>query len=115
MSFNELERKRCEKAVARFIERRRPPPHIRAKLDIAFRVQGQGVEIFEIRPHWQDNTIVLEQPVAKATYNRKKQIWKVFWQRADLKWHSYQPHPEVRTIEDFLAIVDEDEDCCFFG
>jgi Protein of unknown function (DUF3024) len=113
--FSELERKICERAVARFIERRRPPPDIRAKLDIAFRVQGQSVEIFEIRPHWQDNTKNLEQPVAKATYNRKKQIWKVFWPRADLKWHSYQPHPEVRTIEDFLAIVDEDEDCCFFG
>lgn len=115
MVFTEFERAKSEKVVARFIERRRPPPHIRAKRDIAFRVQGQSIEIFEISPHREDKRRILEQPVAKATYNRKRKIWKVFWQRADLKWHSYQPHPEVRTIEDFLAIVDEDEYCCFFG
>ena len=115
MAFSEFERARSEKALARFLERRRPPPSIRAKLDIAFRVQGQSIEIFTVRPHWQDNNRIVETSVAKATYNRKKKIWKVFWQRADLKWHSYQPHPEVRTIEDFLAIVDEDQYCCFFG
>ncbi|MBX9846813.1 MAG: DUF3024 domain-containing protein [Xanthobacteraceae bacterium] len=115
MAFTELERKRCEKAAARFIEQRRPPPRIRAKLDIAFRVQGQSIEIFSVRPHWQDKSKIAEEPIAKATYNRKKKVWKVFWQRADLKWHPYQPHPEARTIEDFLTIVDDDEYCCFFG
>jgi hypothetical protein len=115
VAFTEFERARNNKAVAWFLERRRPPPHIRTKLDVAFRVQGQSIEILTVRPHWQDENRIVETPVAKATYNRKKKIWKVFWQRADLKWHSYQPHPETRTIEDFLAIVDEDEYCCFFG
>jgi hypothetical protein len=36
-------------------------------------------------------------------------------QRADLKWHSYQPAPEVAFIEDFLAVIEKDEYHCFFG
>ena len=115
MTFSEFEQKRCEKAVAQFIERRRPPPHIRDKLDLGFRLQGQSVEIFEVRPSWDNKDIVLEHPVAKATYNKTKRHWKVFWMRADLKWHGYQPNPAVQSIEDFLALVQEDRFGCFFG
>ena len=44
-----------------------------------------------------------------------KNIWKVFWQRADLKWHSYEPKPTVKQLTDFLKLVDEDEHHCFKG
>ncbi|MEZ2145845.1 DUF3024 domain-containing protein [Bradyrhizobium sp. DN5] len=107
--------KRCEKVVAEFVEKRRPPPHLRAKVDLAFRIAGQSVELFELRPHFQDKDRVLEHPIAKATYNKSKKIWKVFWQRADMKWHGYQPYPEAASIEEFLEVVREDTHCCFFG
>jgi hypothetical protein len=42
-------------------------------------------------------------------------VWRVFWKRADLKWHSYEPVPEVSAVEDFLAVVQKDEYACFFG
>jgi hypothetical protein len=32
-----------------------------------------------------------------------------------LKWHGYDPMPEVASIEEFVALVDEDSHCCFFG
>jgi len=115
LTLSEFDTKRCEKLVAQFIERRRPPPHIRAELDLAFRINGQSVVIFEVRRHWRDENKLLEHSVAKATYNTSKRNWKVFWQRADLKWHSYKPNPEVASIEDFLALVQKDEHGCFFG
>ena len=115
MTLSEFETKRCEKLVAEFIERRRPPLHVRSAVDLAFRMQDQRVEIFEVRPNWRDNTKLQEHSIAKATYNRSKRNWKVFWKRADLKWHSYQPAAEVASIEDFLAIVQKDEHGCFFG
>lgn len=115
MTLSEFEIKRCEKLLAEFVERRRPPPHLRAKLDLAFRLKGQAVEIYEIRPHWQDADRKLEHPVAKATYNKGKRNWKVFWQRADLKWHGYKPQLTVASLEDFLNVVDNDEYGCFFG
>jgi hypothetical protein len=113
--LSEFEVKRCEKLVAKFIEGRRPPPHVRADFDLAFRIDGQSVEIFEVRRHWKDKSKVLKHPVAKATYIKSKQSWKVFWRRADLKWHSYKPIPEVDSIEEFLTLVHKDEYACFFG
>jgi hypothetical protein len=41
--------------------------------------------------------------------------WKVFWKRADLKWHGYEPTAAVPSIEQFLAVVDADPYGCFFG
>lgn len=78
-------------------------------------MEGQSVEIFEIRPHWQDKSRISEHPIAKATYNKSKRTWRVFWQRADLRWHRYESNPEVASIEEFLALVQEDEYGCFFG
>ena len=115
MTLSEFEIKRCEKLIAEFISKRRPPPHIRAKLDLAFRIRAQSIEIFEVRPHWKEKDKTVEQPVAKATYNRAKGNWRILWQRADLKWHSYQPSPQVASVEEFLNIVDRDEYGCFFG
>jgi ribosomal protein L39E len=115
MTLSEFDTKRCEKLVARFMEKRRPPPHVRAEIDLSFRITGQSVEIFEIRRHWRDKSKKLEHSIAKVTYNKSKRNWRVFWQRADLKWHSYTPTPEVASIEDFLAVVRNDEHGCFFG
>ena len=34
---------------------------------------------------------------------------------SDLKWHRYAQNPEVKLLEDFVTIVGEDEDRCFWG
>ena len=115
MALTEFEHKRLEKVVTAFLERRRPPPHIRDQLDLGFRVTGQSLELFEIRPVWNDPSKTLEESIAKATYVKKSKTWKIYWQRQDLKWHRYDPDPEVDTLEDFLAVVDADEYACFWG
>ncbi|MGT2439004.1 DUF3024 domain-containing protein [Bradyrhizobium betae] len=115
MAISEFEIRRCEKLVAEFVRKRRPPPHLRDKIDLAFRIAGQSVEIYHVRAHWRNQGETLESPVAKATYNKSRKNWKVFWQRADQKWHDYKPHPEAASIEEFLAVVQEDAHCCFFG
>ena len=115
MAFSEFEKKRAERIIGHFIEKRRPPPHIRPKLDLGFRVSGQSIEIFEIRPAWRNPTVRREHSVAKATYVKTQGIWRVFWQRANLKWYRYDPVPEVESLEQFVSLVAEDEYACFFG
>ena len=115
MALSQIELVRCEKALAQFMERRRPPAHIRDQLDISYRVAGHSVELVEIRPDWQDRTKTAETPFAKATFVRTKNHWKVFWMRRDLKWHGYEPNLQVRSLEAFLNVVDRDEYGCFFG
>lgn len=115
MAFNDLEQKRVEEEVSAFVESRRPPPHIRSELDLGFRVSGQSIEIFSIRPAFRQPDKTTEIPIAKATYIRKRDYWKVYWQRADLKWHYYGPCPVVKDVHEFLDLVGKDEYCCFFG
>jgi hypothetical protein len=115
MAFNDLDRKRIEMAMTKFMTKRRPPPHIRPELDIGYQLINQSIEIFEIRPQWDNRSIIHWYPFAKATYVRTQNLWKVFWKRADLKWHSYEPASTVKSIDEFLAVVDADPYGCFFG
>ena len=115
MALSEFETRRVERTVSAFIELHRPPPHIRPELDLGFRVSGQSVEIFEVRPAWKEPNKKMEHPVAKATYVKSRAVWKVYWMRADLNWHSYPPAPTVGTVEKFLSLVSEDKHACFFG
>jgi len=112
---NDVERKRVENAVAAFVAKRRPPVHLRDQVDLNFRFDGRSVEIFEIRPRWDNPAQRVEESVAKARYLKSRGKWVVYWKRADLKWHRYNPAPEVSTIDAFLRLVDEDEYACFFG
>ena len=115
MAISEFETKRIEKKVGQFIERKRPPAHIRNELDISFRISDQSFEIYEIRPQWNDPSKKIEGPIAKATYVKSKKIWKLFWMRADLKWHSYQPFPVFSHIEKILEVIKLDSHGCFWG
>jgi DUF3024 family protein len=115
MALNDLERKRVENTVAAFVQKHRPPVHIREQVDLGFRFDGRNVELFEIRPQWDDRSKKTEESVAKARYLASRGEWLVYWQRADLKWHKYDPQPEVATLEAFLALVAEDKYGCFFG
>ena len=115
MALSEFERSRYARIVSTYVESHRPPAHIRPQLDIGYRITGQSVEIFEIRSLWTDETQKIEQPVAKATYVKTQRRWRIYWQRADLNWHRYEPDPDVETLEEFLAIVELDEYSCFWG
>jgi hypothetical protein len=115
VALTALERRRCERDLDAFLERKRPAPHIRHQLDISYRIAGQSVELFEIRPDWQDAMRKIETPVARATFVRTRNVWRVFWMRRDLKWHGYEPNPQVVSLEAFLNVVDRDDYGCFFG
>ena len=115
MALSEFEANRCQFLAARFVARHRPPSHLRDEVDVAFRILDQSVELFEIRCCFDDPAARIELPFAKATYNKSKKHWRVYWRRADLKWHRYPPRPEVPTFEEFLALVEEDVHSCFRG
>lgn len=115
MAISEFEVKRCEREVEKFLKLKRPPAHVRNQLDFGYRIENQSVELFEIRPEWRNPENKMEISFAKATYVKKEKLWKIYWQRQDLKWHSYKSAPSVQYFEDFLSIVSEDANACFFG
>jgi hypothetical protein len=115
VAISEFETKRVEKLASDYTEANRPPAHIRDQLDLGFRVSDQSLELFEIRPRYNDPSTKIEESVAKTTYVKKTRSWKIYWKRADLKWHGYDPVPEVSTLEEFFEIVEEDQNGCFKG
>jgi hypothetical protein len=53
--------------------------------------------------------------VAKTTYVRTDDRWKVFWMRRDLRWHGYEPAREVDSLDAVLRVVERDDQGCFWG
>jgi len=102
-------------ALEGFVDRNRPPEEIRNELDLGYKIENQSIIIYEVRPHWVIEGEKIEQDVAKATWVEAQKCWKIFWLRANLKWQSYEPAPKVKTIEEFLEVVENDEYCCFWG
>ena len=115
MAISEFEERRCEREMEKFLLSHRPPAHIRHEVDLAYRLENQSVEIFEIRPHWKDSSEKIETPIAKATYVKTQGKWNVYWHKSDMKWHRYEPCSEVKHLEEFLEVIGEDSHCCFFG
>ena len=115
MAISEFEIKKAERALDKFLAVHRPPVHVRPQFDINYRIEDQSVVIFEVRPSFRDPTIKTEYLAAKATYVKTDRIWKIFWQKRDLKWHRYDPEPEAKTLEEVLGIVGEDKFSCFFS
>ena len=98
-----------------FIIKIRPAEEIREQLDISYKIEKQSIIIFEIRPNWRDANLKMESGIAKATFVKSDKLWKIFWMRADLKWHSYKPKPVVGDVSIFLKTVEEDKHGCFWG
>lgn len=102
-------------ALENFLDRNRPPVEIRTKVDIEYEIEGQSVIIYEKRPRWNKQGEYLQIPIAKGTYVITRRLWKVYWQRADLKWHPYTPAVTVKSIKEFIRLVEKDDNHCFWG
>jgi Protein of unknown function (DUF3024) len=115
MALSKLQREKAETAMDSFIARRRPPVNLHEKVDLTYRLSDSEVVIFELRPRWNEPKEIIEENIARAKYVKARDIWKIYWQRADLKWHPYPPKDEVNDISDFIAEVDADPNGCFWG
>ncbi|RJE71558.1 DUF3024 domain-containing protein [Reichenbachiella sp. MSK19-1] len=115
MPLDALQSAETINALEIFLDKRRPPEHIRHQIDLNYKIDNQSIIILEIRPHWQNEEETIESPIAKTTWVKSQNVWKIYWMRADLKWHGYEPNPEVETIEDFLKVIDQDAHGCFWG
>jgi hypothetical protein len=116
MAFTDDEIASYTGLIEKFIwAKRRPPLHLRNKVREGQRIKGYEIELFMVRPHFLNPTLQIESSIAKTRYIKSRKVWKVFWKRADLKWHRYPPLPEVKSLETFLKLVDEDAHYCFWG
>lgn len=115
MSLDALQTVELIEVMENYIQKKRPPENLRSQIDIGYRIDEQSIVIFEIRPRWDNPSAIIEHSIAKATFVKAKNHWKLYWMRADLKWHGYAPAPAIKNLKDFVRIVDEDKHACFWG
>ena len=116
MAFSEIELKKIDKLVGRLCDKK-SPPHIRDQLRFEYDISGHNVHIWEIRPVYFDPTQETKHGVAKFQFIRTKNRWKLYWMRADLKWHAYEPDPgqSLTDLGEQVAEVETDPYGAFFG
>jgi Protein of unknown function (DUF3024) len=115
MNLEPLKMVELIETLENYLTRVRPPEHIRPQLDIGYRIEDQSVFIFEIRPVWNNPKEIQHLDMAKTTFVIAKNEWKVFWMRGNLKWDSYKPKPVVKSLKEFIKLVEEDKNACFWG
>ena len=98
-----------------YLERVRPPVEMRSKIDISYRIDNQSIFIYEIRPRPDGSGDIMHNDVAKTTFVKNNNQWKIFWKRASLKWDPYEPEPIVKTLQEFITTVENDSYGCFWG
>jgi hypothetical protein len=52
--------------------------------------------------------------VAKLWFIKKEQLWKLYWQRQNMKWYLYKNEVSGDLVE-LLDLVNQDEHGCFWG
>jgi hypothetical protein len=116
MAFTDIEIAGHAAVIERvFWSKRRPALRLRDRMREGQRFAGQSIELFFVRPLFSDPSRIVEESIAKLTFLRVSGRWRIFWKRADLKWHRYAPHPEAASLAEALSVVDRDTNGCFFG
>lgn len=114
MAFTELDLERIDRTAGDFC-RRKSPASVRDRVRVEYRVTRHEVLIYEIRPAFRDPSQWTEHGIAKLRFVRTAGEWRLLWQRASLKWQSYEPLASSRDIRDLLAEIERDRYGCFFG
>lgn len=116
MAFTDIEIAEHSGLIEQLLwSRRRPPLHLRDKIREGQCFAGHAIEFFFVRPLFNNPGRQVEESIAKVQFVRVRRVWRIYWKRADGKWHGYPPRREVKTLAAALLVIDEDACNCFFG
>lgn len=111
-SLSELDRKRAEKILATLCE---VPAHVRDQVRKGLEFEGSAIVLFESRPHFQRRSEWSNHPVAKFRFVKSRNVWQLYCQHRDLKWHAYQRLPETPDLSALAEEVRRDPTGIFWG
>lgn len=81
------------------------------KLPLQIIKEKQSYIVGHKRNRFSDGSEYLDK-TCKLTYVKSSDMWKLYWMRADLKWHLYE---EYQNLDDLLEEVKKDPNGCFWG
>ncbi len=105
-----------ESTINDFVEKMRSQDdEIRKQIDFGYSFDGKVIEIFEIRPQWNDSTIINNFSFTRIRFYKSKNLWNLYWKRASGKWELYEPFPNATHLSSVLDVIDKDSYGCFKG
>ena len=114
MAFADIDRQKIKNEVGELCLLK-SPAHLKDKLRFEYQIEKQNVIIYEIRPVWNDPTEFTRAPMAKLTYVKSQGVWKLYWQRANMKWVKYEPKESSKELSTLVQEIHHDALGCFFG
>jgi hypothetical protein len=93
----------------------RVPSHVRDKVKLCHRQEGNALLFFEFRPSYRDRDVSHEEMVAKFVYIQSTGRWKLFRQSRSMKWQRYEGLPEAADFPTLFREVERDPLCFFWG
>jgi hypothetical protein len=115
MAFTQEQLSQIKAMMDEYIASNRPPEDIRSELDLGWRYEKGSVYLFEIRPQWDDESIIHHFDFAKATWVETKKQWNIYWLRGNGQWERYKPLEWTGNLQRFLLEVEKDPHYCFKG
>ena len=116
MAFTDLEIAEHTALIEQLLwSKHRPPLHLRDQMREGQRFTGHSIEFFYVRPLFNQPGKTVEESLAKVQFVRARRVWRLYWKRADGKWHGYHPFPEAPSLAEVLRVIDRDANACFFG
>ena len=115
MAFSELELKMIDSTVGELC-RRRSPAQFADQLRFVYDIDGHAVSIWEERPPWDGRPgDWTRMGIARFRFFRSRGEWQLYWMRADLKWHVFEPEPLRRRLATLVKVVEDNPYGAFFG
>ena len=103
------------KIVETCLAHKRRRVEIRALLNYTYRLERNTFILSDIRPPMLKKDGYRTSLFSKIHYLKHSDIYLIYWQRANGRWLSYEAGESASTIQEALAIVDEDVYGCFYG
>jgi len=73
------------------------------------------VILVEERRKFNNPKVWHDVPVAKFTYVKSIDLWRLFCMLRDLAWHGYAPLPQSKDLGTLVEAVEKDPTAIFWG
>ena len=114
MGLTDIEIQRVKKVVGGLCSEK-TPHSLKNELRFEYEIENQNVIIYEVRPAWDNPSEFTRMPMAKLTYVKSENIWKLYWPRASGKWEIYEPKKSSKDLGELVTEINKDTHGCFFG
>jgi len=114
MALTDIELHKVKKIVGGLCSEK-TPEHLKDQLRFEYEIEKHSVIIYEVRPAWKNPSEFTRMPLAKLTYVKTENVWKLYWKRASGKWVIYEPKGSDRDLGNLVKEIDKDSHGCFLG